>query len=266
MSDRTFKLQTPSMRGDDIKSWEEELKDLFSKIGIRAPIVPNGVYASIDRSYARSFVYAIGLDPNQVLENGVTPDVRTALRHWHSRITPEQSKALEARTDWRHRLRQRYHDLEQNNQGKTSTFLDKLLADSWGYHPGVHDGIDLISLPDVPIHAPFKCEVIDVRDKGWWGLGAPKDPVLRAKGDGIVQLKILEDVGPVKKGWHIGLGHAEKARVKVGDIVKAGTWVANTGFANAWHIHCVLNNGTVGLRGIGNLDPQAMVDYTIKHG
>lgn len=266
MSDRTFKLQKPPVKGDDVKSWEKELKALFADIGIRAPIVANGVYADIDRSYARSFVYAIGLDPNSVLKDGVTPEVRIALRHWHERITPAQAKALENRKDWRHRLRQRYHDLEQKDQGQVSTFLDKLLADSWGYHPGVHDGIDLISLPDVPIHAPFDCEVIDVRDRGWWGLGAPSNPVLKAKGDGIVQLKILENVGPVKKGWHIGLGHAEKARVKVGQRVPAGTWVANTGFANAWHIHCVLNDGTVGLRGIGNLNPQAMVDYTIKHG
>lgn len=265
MSDRIFKLDTPAMHGDDIKLWERELKGLFSDIGIRAPIVANGVYASIDRSYTRSFIYAIGLDPDKILERGITPEVRTALRNWHERITPEQTKKLNARVDWRRRLRQRYHDLDRGNQGRVSTFIDKLLADSWGYHPGIHDGIDLISLPDVPIHAPFRCKVIDVRPSGWWGLGAPTNSILRAKGDGIVQLEILETIGPVKKGWHIGLGHAEKARVKVGDIVKAGTWVANTGFANAWHIHCVLNNGKVGTRGIGNLNPQSMVDYTIKH-
>jgi murein DD-endopeptidase MepM/ murein hydrolase activator NlpD len=265
MSTRTFKLQKPPVKGDDVKAWEKELKGLFADLGIRAPIVDNGVYASIDRSYARSFVYAIGLDPDTVLKNGVTPEVRTMLRHWHERITPEQTKRIEARKDWRIRLKKRYHDIGASNQGHTSTFLDKLLQDSWGFHPGVHDGIDLISLPDVPIHAPFDCKVIDVRDRGWWGLGAPKDPILKAKGDGIVQLEVLKDVGPVKKGWHIGLGHAEKARVKVGQVVKAGTWVANTGFANAWHIHCMLNNGAFGLQGRGNIDPLPMVNYTIKH-
>jgi murein DD-endopeptidase MepM/ murein hydrolase activator NlpD len=265
MSTRTFSIQTPLVKGDDVKAWEKELKGLFKDIGITAPIVADGTYASIDRSYVRSFVHAIGLNADSVLEHGVTPAVRSTLRHWREHVTSEQQATMDARVDWRRRLRDRYGQLRDADQGHTSLFLKKLLADSWGYHPGVHDGIDLISLPDVPIHAPFDCKVIDVRSSGWWNLGAPKDPVLRAKGDGIVQLQILEDIGPVKKGWHIGLGHAEKARVTVGQIVKAGTWVANTGFANAWHIHCMLNNGAFGLQGRGNIDPLPMVNFTIKH-
>lgn len=265
MSDRTFKIQEKPMKGDDVKAWEEELKQLFNGIGIDAPIVANGVYADIDRSYTKSFIYAIGiLDADEVLEHGVTPTLRSQLRHWRTQQSNAEDKRMEERKDWRRRLRDRYGKIRDHGQGDVSLFLTKLLADSWGYHPGVHDGIDLISLPDVPIHAPVKSKVIDVRASGWWGLGAPSDPVLRAKGDGIVQLEILETVGPFKKGDHIGLGHAEKARVKVGDVVEAGHWVANTGFANAWHIHCMLNNGTT-TRGIGNENPQAIVDYSIKH-
>lgn len=265
MSDRTFKIQSKPMKGDDIKAWEQELKELFNQVGIDAPIVPNGVYADIDRSYTKSFIHAIGLNADDVLEGGVTPNVRSHLRHWRERMSPAQERAMHSRVDWRRRLRDRYGKIRDHGQGDVSLFLTKLLADSWGYHPGVHDGIDLISLPDVPIHAPVKCKVIDVRSFGWWGLGAPKDPVLRAKGDGIVQLQIVETVGPFHKGDHIGLGHAEKARVREGQIVEAGHWVANTGFANAWHIHCMLNDGTVGTRGIGNENPQAIVDYSIKH-
>lgn len=263
MSTRTFRIQSPQMKGPDIKSWEQELKELFAGIGIDAPIVDNGFYGAIDRSYLKSFVYAIGWDPH-VLEHGVAPELRSQLRHWKETQTEGAQKRMDERLDWRRRLRERYHKMQTEDQGQVSLFLTKLLADSWGYHPGVHDGIDLISLPDVPIYAPFECEVIDVRSGGWWRLGAPANPALRAKGDGIVQLKVLESIGPVKKGWHIGLGHAEKARVKIGDVVEAGTWVANTGFANAWHIHCMLNTGAT-IMGVGNLNPQAMIDYTIEH-
>lgn len=265
MSDiRTFKLQSPPMKGDDIKSWEKELKELFRGIGIDAPIVANGVYADIDRSYTKSFAHAVGLDANKLLEHGVTPNVRSDLRHWKVRQTVNQGLLMAERVDWRRRLRDRYGKIRDHGQGEVSLFLKKLLADSWGYHPGVHDGIDLISLPDVPIYAPVDCKVIDVRSGGWWGLGAPSDPQLRAKGDGIVQLEILETLGPFKKGDHIGLGHAEKARVREGDLVKAGHWVANTGFANAWHIHCMQNDGST-MKGIGNKNPKPMVDYSIKH-
>jgi murein DD-endopeptidase MepM/ murein hydrolase activator NlpD len=265
MSDRTFKLQDKPIKGDDVKAWEQELKELFKGIGIDAPIVPNGVYADIDRSYTKSFVHAIGLNVDDVLDQGVTPEVRTFLRHWREHLDPAQQHVMDARKDWRRRLRDRYGKIRDHGQGDVSLFIKKLLADSWGYHPGIHDGIDLISLPDVPIYAPVKCKVVDVRSEGWWNLGAPKDPILRAKGDGIVQLEILETVGPFKKGYHIGLGHAEKARVREGQVVEAGHWVANTGFANAWHIHDMLNDGTVGTRGIGNRDPKPCVDYSIKH-
>lgn len=261
---RTFKIQAPQMKGGDVEAWEEELKGLFREIGISAPIVSNGVYGDIDRSYTKSFAYAIGHDASKLIEHGVTPAVRSELRHWRERATSSQRKRMDERVDWRRRLRDRYSRLRDADQGDVSLFIKKLLQDSWGYHPGVHDGVDMISLPDVPIYAPVRCKVIDVRSGGWWGLGAPSDPALRAKGDGIVQLEILETVGPFKRGDHIGLGHAEKARVKEGDVVSAGHWVANTGFANAWHIHCMQNDGSTS-RGIGNKDPRPMIDYSIKH-
>lgn len=265
MSDRIFKVESPHMRGDDVKAWEKELKELFSGIGIDAPIVADGVYGDIDRSYVKSFCHAIGLDASAFLVHGVTPNLRTWLRHWKNSQSANEARLMEERVDWRRKLRDRYAKLHDANQGETSVFLKKLLQDSWGYHPGVHDGIDLISLPDVPIYAPVRAKVIDVRSGGWWGLGRPSNPALAAKGDGIVQLEVLETVGPFKKGYHIGLGHAEKARVTVGQVVDAGDWVANTGFANAWHIHLMYNTGDT-TKGIGNVDPRAIVEYSKKHG
>lgn len=261
---RTFKLTTPQMRGKDVEAWEKELKELFNNIGIDAPIVPNGVYGDIDRSYTKSFVYAIGMNPDDVLEHGVTPGVRTLLRHWRERQSKMEEKVMNDRKDWRRRLRERYEKIRDQDNGRISSFLQKILQDSWGYHPGVHDGIDLISLPDVPIFAPVRARIFDVRSGGWWRLGAPS-PSIAAKGDGIVQMEVLDGKGPFHQGWHIGLGHAEKARVHEGQIVKPGQIVAHTGFANAWHIHLVYNDGST-TKGIGNHNPRAIVDYSEQHG
>jgi hypothetical protein len=48
--------------------------------------------------------------------------------------------------------------------------------------------------------------------------------------------------------------------VKVGDIVTAGTRLGHAGFANAWHVHFMVNGGGT-LRGIGDRDPKPFVDY-----
>ena len=264
MSDRTFRIKTPPFKGDDVKAWEQELRELFNGIGIDAPIVANGVYGDIDRSYTKSFIYAIGMDPEDVLDHGVTPGVRSLLRNWKQRQSKLEEREMKRRTDWRRRLRLRYDRMRDENQGDVSLFVQKLLQDSWGYHPGVHDGIDLITLPDVPVFAPVRAKIFDVRSGGWWRLGAPS-PSVAAKGDGIVQMTILEDLGPFKKGYHIGFGHVEKAVVKEGQVVPAGKMIARSGFANAWHVHLVYNNGTT-TKGIGNRNPRAIVEYSKRHG
>ncbi len=85
------------------------------------------------------------------------------------------------------------------------------------------------------------------------------------KGDGIVQLEVLESVGPFKKGMHIGYGHCEHARVRVGQVVQAGETIALAGLAVAWHIHLMMNNGST-TKGIGNIDPRKCLDYAVKNG
>ena len=67
-----------------------------------------------------------------------------------------------------------------------------------------------------------------------WGLGAPADPAVRAKGDGIVIIRSLVNIGPIKTGMNFCYGHGEKPRVKVGDIVEAGQWICDAGLANAF--------------------------------
>lgn len=260
---RTFKVTPNPMKGKDIESWEKELKQLFAGIGIDAPIVANGVYGVMDRSYTKSFAYAVGFSAVEVLENGIEPGDRTRLRHWKQYQTADERSRMEARRDWRRRLRLRYKQIEAANQGDVSLMVQKLITDTWGFHPPIHDGIDLITLPDVPVFAPVKLKIFDVRKSGWWRKGAPS-AAIAAKGDGIVQGEIVETVGPFKKGYHLGFGHMEKAVVEIGDTVAAGKQLGRSGLANAWHIHWMLNNGETPL-GVGNRDPRECLEYTKKH-
>lgn len=111
--------------------------------------------------------------------------------------------------------------------------------------------------------AMVKSKIIDVRSAGWWGK-SPSGPVSR--GDGIVQMEVLESVGPFKKGMHIGYGHCEHARVKVGQVVQPGEVVALVGFAVAAHIHLMVNDGRFGKQGRGSQDPRPLLNYAVKNG
>jgi murein DD-endopeptidase MepM/ murein hydrolase activator NlpD len=135
---------------------------------------------------------------------------------------------------------------------------------SWGYHPGVHDGVDLICGPDATLYAICDARVIDVRSSGWWGLGAKASsghPI--SDGDGIIQLECLVDIGPFRKGMHFGYGHAEGAIVAQGQMVRAGQRIGHAGFANAWHVHFMVNGGNTD-RGVGDRDPWPFVSYAEK--
>ncbi len=64
---------------------------------------------------------------------------------------------------------------------------------------------------------------------------------------------------------HFAYGHAEKATVHVGQTVKAGQKIGHAGFANAWHIHFMVNGGTT-VKGIGDRDPLPFVNHARKNG
>lgn len=259
---RTFKVDSPLMKGDDIREWQNELIHEFHQLEIDAPVETDGVYGVQTRSFTASLCHALGMDAGERMKDGVTPELRTRIRHrdlWKEEVERFESEEY---IQYRRDLRERWN----SDTGRVHQPVTKILQHSWGYHPGVHDGVDVICLPDIPIFAMVQCRVIDVRSAGWWGLGAPKDPILKAKGDGIISVTILDDIGPFTKGHVLGYGHAEKASVREGDVLKAGQVLGHAGFANAWHIHLMHNDGNVGTRGIGNLNPEPLLNYTIDHG
>jgi hypothetical protein len=118
-----------------------------------------------------------------------------------------------------------------------------------------HD-IDLICPRRARLFAACRARVIDVRAGGWWGNNPTGNVAL---GDGIIPLEALESIGPLTKGMHIGYGHAVHATVRKGDVVKAGEVIGRAGFANAWHIHFMINGGQT-TRGIGDRDPRPCLD------
>jgi murein DD-endopeptidase MepM/ murein hydrolase activator NlpD len=238
---RTFRM---GMEGEDILAWQHHLNRRLRAWHINYQVGVDGDYGPESERWSRRVLYGSGL--SNADWNGVTPDARFKSRHLDSR-TPEELAAAARRRDWRRRLRRKF------KSGKVHTPVEKIITSSWGYHPGVHDGVDLICPADAKIFAVCRARVIDVRAGGWWGNNPSGDI---AKGDGIIQLEALESHGPLKKGMHIGYGHAEHAQVEVGQIVEPGQVLGRAGLAVAWHVHFMVNDGSQGTRGIGNLDPR----------
>lgn len=258
MASRTLKILSPHMKGKDVSLWQATVKELFADIGIDAPIAVDGDYGISTRGYTASLLTAYGVNAGQAMANGITPALRIKMRN--KRFTEEEIALAKKRVGYRRDLRDRYRKSE--DRIKVHRFVTKINEDGWGFYPKVHDGIDVQTPADAWVFAPVKCKIIDVRASGWWG---KKPSGVVSLGDGIVQLEILETVGPFIKGHHIGLGHCEKAVVKMGQIVEPGDKVARVGLAVVWHIHLMYNDGST-TKGIGNLDPRKILDYAQAHG
>lgn len=255
---RTFKITDGKpMRGDDVRDWQKRVKSLFKAMRINCPISIDGVYGQQTRSFTAALCRASGLSAGHAMKNGVTPELRTKLRN--NDLTEAQKKTRNSKTrkEYRQKLRKRWAPK------KVHAPVNRIVTDDWGYHPGVHDGIDVQSIEGAAVFAMVKSKVIDVRAGGWWGKSPSGDV---SKGDGIVQLEVLESVGPFKKGMHIGYGHCEHARVRVGQTVKAGEVICLVGLAVTPHIHLMANRGEVGKQGRGTFDPRTLLNYAIKNG
>lgn len=255
---RTFKITPTPMRGSDIREWQELIVDIGQSWNAHFPLKADGVYGMATRSFSKMVLFGRGYSHGQ-LEDGITPQLRVQTRH--PERAPDEVRARVAepyRVNFRDGLRRKFQD----DDADVAAPIGKIITMTWGYHPGVHDGIDLICGPKAPIYALCDAKVIDVRAGGWWG-NSPSGEVW--KGDGIIQIRCLTDDGPFRKGMHFGYGHAEGADVRVGQTVEAGARLGEAGLAVAWHIHLMGNNGEFGLRGKGSFDPRPFVNYAIRN-
>lgn len=251
---RTFKVEKPHMRGDDVTLFQRDLKARFKKLGWDYPLKVDGDYGVATRSAAATVVRALGI-AHSAMKDGVTPELRSKIRN-HD-LTPAEKKRRDSPKvkAWRAEMKKRY------SPARVAAPVSTVIADSWGWTPPVHDGLDIICPPRAPIFAMVKSRVIRTDADGWWG----KAPSGNVKlGDGIIVLEVLENVGPFKKGMHVCYGHAEESVVTLGSVVEAGEMIGRAGLAVAWHIHLMINDDP-GNRGVGDRDPRPFYDYARKH-
>lgn len=253
MSTRIFKIKRPLMEGEDIKAFQATMRDTYKSWDIRYPVELDGIWGFASRSACATLLHAMGI-AQEAMENGVTPDLRVKVRNRD--LTPAEELRFKQRLDWRRDLREKY------DAGDVAKPVNRIKEASWGFHPPGHDGLDVICDPHATLYAMVRSKVVRADNGGWWGK-APSGDV--KKGDGNITLEVLQDVGPFKKGMQIGYGHAEKARVKVGQIVEAGEAIGEAGLAVAWHIHLMVEAPPI-RRGRGDRDPLPYLQYTIKHG
>lgn len=256
---RTFKLIAPHMRGDDVETWQRELKKRLDHWGAEAyPLKIDGEHGVATRSATATVLHGMGI-AQTAMRNGVTPALRTKVRH--SRLTESEKRRHAERADWRKKLAEKWKG------GGTAAVLAKIVTHANGWTgPSTHDGVDLICPPDAPGFAICRSKVVRADAGGWWGKGAPS-PAIAAKGDGIVVLQSLVSIGPIRKGMLFAYGHAEHPRIDVGDVVNAGDWICRAGMANAPHFHFMVNSGGPKFwtgrrpRGVGDRDPWPLVKF-----
>jgi murein DD-endopeptidase MepM/ murein hydrolase activator NlpD len=266
VSSRTFKIETPYMKGSDVEAWQQFLYDDFrSRWNIEYVIDVDGVYGQATRAATTSFLRAWGMaSAMDAMQNGVTPALRIKIRN-NDRTAAEEEAAFSAeRKLYRGDLRARFSHLD------VCYPVPNLVTDDWGWHPGVHDGVDLVCPWKQPLLAICTGKVVRVDADDWWGANPqPSQGHPVSDGDGIVILESTTTDGPFQPGLHFCYGHAENAVAKEGERVKAGQMVAHAGWAIQPHTHFMVNNFKPSngfYTGRGDRDPMPYLNYAKKNG
>ena len=103
---RTFRLESPPMRGRDVAAFQQLLNERFAGWSIDKRIDVDGEYGPMTRRAARQAVYALGISGTE-LAHGVTPELRSKLRR-PSRRTPDEVAHAARRRGWLGRLRRQH--------------------------------------------------------------------------------------------------------------------------------------------------------------
>ena len=260
---RDLVVVDPPMRGRDVANLNRAVRQRLEMRRIDMPSPVHDMFTQAAALAAIEAGYFLGLRKDTILatDNGrrcCTQGAQTIIREPERRT----AKQLERAKVRQRRLPEPRYYAELGG-GRVAAPVDPILQHSNGFTSG-HDGVDLICEQDDVVYAICDAKVIDVRAGGWWGKGAQAShghPI--SDGDGIIQIECLVDDGPFRNGMHFGYGHAEKAVVRKGQVVKAGQKLGHAGFANAWHLHFMVNAGNT-LKGIGDRDPMPFVNHAKK--
>jgi murein DD-endopeptidase MepM/ murein hydrolase activator NlpD len=253
MADVTLKITLPHMTGDVVEQFQRDCNTRLKAWGVNYQLEVDGDYGQATRDVGKSLLYGLGVDEGNDFD-GISPADRLKIRHGFERLSDEEKVRWKDRKDWRERFAAKY------SSDDLHTPITNIISSAWGWHPGVHDGVDLICDPNAPLLAICDGEIVRADAGGWWGKGAPLDPVLKARGDGIIVLRSTTDHGIFRPGLNFCYGHAESPVVRKGDRVKAGDRIGTAGFANAWHAHFMVNDRSDAL-GLGDRDPMPYVRF-----
>lgn len=257
MSEQTF---TVGGRQDEdaVREWQRTLNLQLGRWGAgRNALKVDGVYGVGTRAVTADVLRGLGIEQDR-MRHGVTPWLRTKVR--------ERRLSVVERARYARRKGVR-REVVARLTGRVHRPLAHVITDSWGWHPGVHDGVDLICASDALLFAMCDGVVVRADPSGWWGK-APSGDV--SKGDGIIIIRCSISDGPFRPGLHICYGHAEHARVKVGSKVRAGQVIGRAGLAVVPHVHLMVNglraDASGFVRGVGDRDPRPFYDYARKRG
>lgn len=106
---RTFKLQSPRMHGDDVSAFQRDLQERFDGWKINAVVADDGDYGDATKQAATRVCIGLGILPEDAMKGGVTPELRTKIRHPDKRTPNElkRSEGADAKT-YRAKLRKQF--------------------------------------------------------------------------------------------------------------------------------------------------------------
>jgi hypothetical protein len=106
---RTFTLVSPHMQGRDVEAFQKLLNTRFAAWDIDKRVEPDGEYGTETRFAAQQVCEGLGILHEKAMKRGVTPELRTKIRHPSKRSAEELARG-ERKAAYRATLRERYRD------------------------------------------------------------------------------------------------------------------------------------------------------------
>ena len=116
---RTFKLGKPRCTGEDVAAFQRDLEKCFHAIGIEAIVTDDGDYGEATQKAAQRACICLGILHEDAMKDGVTPELRTKIRHPDKRSPKEIARSEgDAAKEFRAKLRKQFKDAPQTFDGK----------------------------------------------------------------------------------------------------------------------------------------------------
>jgi hypothetical protein len=92
---RTFALRSPHMAGEDVRDFQRLLNRRFAAWKIGRRVAVDGDYGDDTREATRQVCHGLGIDEG-AMQNGVSPELRTKIRHPEKRTDAELARSRSA--------------------------------------------------------------------------------------------------------------------------------------------------------------------------